>query len=165
MKKEEFSLSLKDKQLLDSLDFSVFNAAMEIMQKSQCNSRYVRYKSPSIVSARLSPTQIKYIEIKEREKRSLPPLNTYSKSKVSPMQNQLGINQKFLKEKTKNNTKINLLDNHNQDKEISFLEITGLGNVHLNPLKEDIVKKNKKMVQEFRRMSISFLENEKREKY
>ena len=169
MKKEELYLSPRDRLLLDKLDSSLFNSAMECMQRSQCNSRYVRHKSPSIVSARISPNYVKYIEKKEKEKKILTPIEPRIRPNILPTYNKSSIENKLTKEKLNSRIRSNIFSKEQKDieqeKELTLLEITGLCSVQTHPFSENMMKKRKKLDQEHRRMSISFIENEKREKY
>lgn len=169
MKKLDMGISPKDKFLLDSLDSKLYNFAMENMQKLQCNSRYVRYKSPCIVSARISPDYLKYIEAKEKiSKKTLPPIDSLFAQNVLQNYGKFSIETKSFKEK--NSSRTNLFNKEQKDfeidkeKNLNFLEITGLSG-KLQRISENPVKKRKKVDLEYRRMSISYLENEKRARY
>ena len=169
MKREEVPLSPRDRLLFDSLDSSLFNSAMESMQKLQCNSRYVRYQSPSIVSARISPGYLKYIETREKVKKVLPAIGSLMRPSIVPTYNKFSLENKLIREKLNSSLRSNIFSKETKDveqeKELNFLEITGLCSIHTHPFPENMMKKRKKLDQEYRRMSISFLENEKREKY
>lgn len=142
----------------------ILTSAMETMQKSQCNSRYVRYHIPSIVSARLSQTYIKQIENKEREKRFLPPITSLIQAKILPIYKKYSTEQRNFNESVKLK-KIQDFKISQSKEDNNLLEITGLANLHLHPVDKNSFINSKKIDLECRRNSISNLENERREKY
>jgi hypothetical protein len=164
MHKEEIGLSPKDKTFLERLGTDLFSSAMDSMQKSQCYSRYARYQNPSIVSARLSSTQMDCIQTKDRYKTSLLPISSAIKPKIVDFYNKYTYEHKNFKYYT-HKRKFKKFSNENQPKNWNSLEITGLNGLHLVPVLEDPIKSRRKIEQEFRKNTISFMQKEKREKY
>lgn len=129
-----------------SLNSFTCSSAMQTMQKSQCNSKYIRYQSPFIVSPRLSPTFLNLQDKRAKEKKVLPALESPIHSKRY---------QKIAITPNSKNSKIQELD-------FSNLEITGISN--LFPIQETGRNKSKNS-SEMRKISLSLLENKRKEAY
>lgn len=157
---QELGLSPNNKKILSGTEVNVFSSAMQCMQKSQCYSKYARYQSPAIISARVSPDYLKFMKVKGKKKSFLPPIEKIvSKKRVGDEKQ--AVEPRVLKGRAKSPEKVG--GNEEKCKEFYNLEVTGLAR-HQGGGEGKIIDR-KKQEHELRRMSISFLENKRKELY
>lgn len=144
--------SPSSKKALLNQSISIYSSAMQSMQKSQCNSKYIRFRSPSIVSPRVSPTFLNPPESKSKEKRPFGPLEPL-KLNFSPTH-------------SKNQQKFLTTQNSRTGKccESDFLDLEITGTSKLYPILET-GRSKMKIDMEMRKMSISLIQDKRKEVY
>jgi len=144
--------SSPSRKALLSQSISICSSAMQSMQKSQCNSKYIRFRSPSIVSPRVSQTFLNPSESKNKQKTPFGPLEPL-RLNFSPVHSKK--QQKFSSTQNPRNGK---------SCESDFLDLEITGTSKLYPIQET-GKSKTKIDLEMRKMSISLLQDKRKEVY